>query len=237
MKTIIGADAAKLAGLQIDTLQKVRSRQITLGQWERFNNLSLKEREARFGDIKNLKLASPAEPIRSWHEKDGVIYFSLSRCLFGGEGWISYFGVEGVRMSDNTKSILYSDGFKLTHNEPIEIAVLKDTLFATDDDLTVKNIRAEAYKGTFTQGRKLFDPNADVACLIRQEFGDNEIKAMGVWWIVTMHEPIEDSDGNLSLLNANRGCDRVGHCLGQYDGRPDFSYSRDSGFAFAVSPQ
>lgn len=52
MRTIIDADAAKLAGLQIDTLQKVRSGQITLGQWERFNNLSMDDREARFGDWK-----------------------------------------------------------------------------------------------------------------------------------------------------------------------------------------
>lgn len=43
MNTIIDADAAKLAGLLIDTLQKVRSRRITLGQWERFNNLSTDE--------------------------------------------------------------------------------------------------------------------------------------------------------------------------------------------------
>lgn len=51
MDITIGADAAKLAGLQIDTLQKVRSGQITLAQWERFNNLSLEDREARFGNI------------------------------------------------------------------------------------------------------------------------------------------------------------------------------------------
>lgn len=54
MNTIIGADTAKLAGLQIDTLQKVRSGQITLDQWERFNNLSMNDREARFGDWKKL---------------------------------------------------------------------------------------------------------------------------------------------------------------------------------------
>lgn len=56
MNTIIGADAAKLAGLQIDILQKVRSGQITLGQWERFNNLSADDREARFGGWKKSEL-------------------------------------------------------------------------------------------------------------------------------------------------------------------------------------
>jgi hypothetical protein len=61
MKTI-DADAAKLAGLQIDTLQKVRSAQITFGQWERFNNLSTDDREARFGDWKKPEPTAPAEP-------------------------------------------------------------------------------------------------------------------------------------------------------------------------------
>ncbi|MCX6731443.1 MAG: hypothetical protein NTX55_00410, partial [Candidatus Parcubacteria bacterium] len=55
MSNIIGADAAKLAGLQIDTLQKVRNGQITFDQWERFNNLSSDDREARFGDWKKTR--------------------------------------------------------------------------------------------------------------------------------------------------------------------------------------
>jgi hypothetical protein len=48
----IEAETAKLAGLQIDSLQKVRSGQMTLDQWGRFNNLSPEDREARFGDGK-----------------------------------------------------------------------------------------------------------------------------------------------------------------------------------------
>jgi len=66
MKKHIDADAAKLAGLQIDTLQKVRSGQITLGQWERFNNLSTDDREARFGDWKKSEPTAPAEPIEKF---------------------------------------------------------------------------------------------------------------------------------------------------------------------------
>src|SRR3989344_5485494 len=45
----IGADAARLAGLQIDTLTKYRVGRVTLDQWERFNNLSPEAREERFG--------------------------------------------------------------------------------------------------------------------------------------------------------------------------------------------
>ena len=39
MDTIIGADAAKLAGLQIDLLQKIRSGQVTLDHLEWFSKL------------------------------------------------------------------------------------------------------------------------------------------------------------------------------------------------------
>ncbi len=62
MKRIIDAGSARLAGLQIDILQKVRKGVITLDQWERFNNLSVSEREALFGDWKPQPKAS-AEPI------------------------------------------------------------------------------------------------------------------------------------------------------------------------------
>lgn len=62
MNTIIDAGSAKLAGLQIDTLSKYRAGQLTLDQWERFNNLSPDDREARFGDWKKPEPTAPAEP-------------------------------------------------------------------------------------------------------------------------------------------------------------------------------
>lgn len=62
MSTIIDADAAKLADLLIDTFQRLRSGQLTLNQWERFNNLSMDDREARFGDWKKPEPTAPTEP-------------------------------------------------------------------------------------------------------------------------------------------------------------------------------
>ena len=45
MSTIIDADTAKLAGLQIDLLQKVRSGQVTMDHLEWFNNLTKEDRD------------------------------------------------------------------------------------------------------------------------------------------------------------------------------------------------
>lgn len=49
MKNIIGADTAKLAGLQIDTLQKIRNGQIILEHLEWFNKLNKTERDRLAG--------------------------------------------------------------------------------------------------------------------------------------------------------------------------------------------
>ena len=59
---IIQPDAVKIIGLQIDTLQKVRSGEIKLDQWERFNNLTTDDREARFGDWKKPEPTTLAKP-------------------------------------------------------------------------------------------------------------------------------------------------------------------------------
>lgn len=60
MKNIIGADAAKLAGLQIDLLQKVRLGHITLGQLEWFSGLSKDMRDALVAGEKLAPKPSPS---------------------------------------------------------------------------------------------------------------------------------------------------------------------------------
>jgi len=45
----IGVDAAKLAGLQIDLLQKIRDKQVTVGHLEWFNKLTREERDLLLG--------------------------------------------------------------------------------------------------------------------------------------------------------------------------------------------
>jgi hypothetical protein len=108
----------------------------------------------------------------------------------------------------------------------MEIAILKGSLF-TDNERITKKILAEATK------RKLSTPNAEVACLIREKFTDKEIEAMGLWWIVAMHEPIKDSGGGPSLLSADRR--GAGSWLGAYWGYPDYWWSGNDGFAFVRS--
>ena len=172
-----------------------------------------------------------SEPERCWREQDGVIYFSVTSDGATGEEWIVRLESKGFRVDDCTKGILCSPDFKPT-NGTTEVAVLKGMLFNEDERIT-NNIRAKAHAGEFTQGRELSDPNAELACLIREKFLDEEIESMGLWVIVAMHEPIKDSGGNPDLLYAYRRGD--GGWLYACWVDPYYRWSRDRGFAFSLS--
>ena len=169
-----------------------------------------------------------SKPTRSWYEKNGVIYFSVTPDGTTGEGWITRL----ESMGGYAKQVLRSPDFKPTSGVTTEVAVLKGMLFK-DNDRTPKKIRAYAEAFRTSDKRKLLEPNAELACLICEKFTEKEIEAMGLWYIVAMHEPINDSDGDPLLLCASRG--DAGRWLYACHGRPAYKLRRDSGSAFAVS--
>ena len=171
---------------------------------------------------------SVSQPTPSFRQQNSPIYLPpLVSDGTTGPLWIPRLEKQGFRIEDYAKQVLRSPDFKPTNGVTTEIAVLKGVLFE-DNDRSTKKIRAEADK------RKLEKPNAELACLIREKFTDKEIEAMGLWYIVAMHEPINDSGGDPCLLYAGRGGD--GRWLGACSDRPDSRWNRDNGFAFAVSP-
>ncbi len=161
-----------------------------------------------------------------WRKQDGVIYFSVTSDGTPGPKWIERLEGNGFRIGDSAKQVLCSPSFKPTNGITTEVAVLLGMLFR-DINRTTENIRAEADK------RKLTKPNAEVACLIREKFTDEEIEQMGLWWIVVMHEPIKDFDDDPILLSACRDCGgrRLRACVDFSDG----GWDRGNGFAFVVS--
>ena len=169
---------------------------------------------------------SVSEPTRSWREEDGVIYFTVESDGTTGEDWITRLEGNGFCVGAYTKQVLRSPDFRPTNGMTTEVAVLKGMLFEDNNRIT-KEIRAEADK------RKLSKSNAELACLTREKFTDEQIEAMGLIWIVAMHEPINDSGGDPRLLSAYRLDD--GRWLSAYYGGPDGRWGRGYGFAFVVS--
>ena len=161
-----------------------------------------------------------------WTEKDNVIRFSVTSDGTTGGEWITRLESKGFRIGSYAESILHSKSFKLTSGITYEVAVLKGKYFSDSNRIT-KTIRKEA------KNLKFSTPNTEVAPLIREKFSDKELKAMGLYWIVAMHEPIEDSDGDPLLLSADR-FDDSSWLNANYDD-PDNKWNRSDGFAFVVS--
>lgn len=160
-----------------------------------------------------------------WRVENGVIYFSVISDGTTGSQWIKRLKDKGFRVGDDAKSVLRSADFKPTTGITTVVGVLKGVLFGGNNRIT-KKIRTEADNLNFET------LNAEIACLIREEFKDEEIKAMGLWSIVTMHEPIKDDNDGLFLLGVGRvGC---GRWLRACYGGPDVSWGRGDGFAFVV---
>ena len=163
--------------------------------------------------------------MKRWTEKDNVIYFTLVSNGKTGDEWINHFEGKKLPVGSYAQSVLRHKNFKPTKAGTVHnIAVLKGELFSEEDRIT-KNIRAEAKE------RKMTEPHAEVACLIRDAFSDKEIEEMGLSWIITMHEPIPVSDGDLGVLGSNRYDD---YRLDAYNGAPDYEWNRDGGFVFSA---
>jgi hypothetical protein len=167
-----------------------------------------------------------SKPKCRWYEKEGITYFLVTSDGTTGEGWIKRLEKKGFRIGEYAESVLRSPDFKHTNGITTKIAVLRSCLFKGKHKI-IKKVHA------FAVERKLTAPNAEVACLIREAFSDEEIKLMGFWWIVVMHEFIKDSDGNPILLSAYGADDRS--WLGTYYGKPNDRWDRINGFAFVVS--
>jgi hypothetical protein len=168
------------------------------------------------------------EPVRPWREENGIIYFTITSDGTTGPEWEKWFVENGYDLWSEVSFILKSPAFIPTPTgTTTTIAVLKGALFEDRDRIT-KKIRVEA------DTKKFIKLNIEAACLIRRNFSDDEIKAMGLWGIVIMHEPTNDSDGDPDLLVINRYVSRRG--LVTFCGRPDEWWRREDGFAFAVLP-
>ena len=189
--------------------------------------MGYKDSGVKTPDIGMLRRQLSQHQIPKWREEDNIIYFSVTSDGTTGEDWISRLESKDFSVGDHAKQVLRSPDFKPTKGVTTEVSVLKGILLENNDRST-KNVRTEAGK------RKLEKPEPELACLIREKFTDKEIEQMGLWYIVAMHEPINDFAGDSCLLLANRFDDGCG--LDVYYSKPDHEWGRDSGFAFVVPP-
>lgn len=158
-------------------------------------------------------------------DDEGNIHFTLTSNGFTREQWEQHLERRGWRIGDCARQVLRLASEAPTNGVTYNIVVRPGKKISDSDRIT-KKIRAAADKKGWLK------PHWEVACLIRDTFTDEQLEQMGLWYVVTMHEPINDSIGNPSLLYSYRNDDgRWLHAL--YD-RPDALWHDLGGFAFAV---
>lgn len=186
---------------------------------------ALKALKAEFSPIVPIESVPPA-PItpKRWRDMgDYIILPVIVDRVSTGEEWIPRTAENGNRTNIYSNSVLRSDKFKTTPRGTYEVAVLKGSSFNLDP--TIKQVRDKAKE------KKFSDLNSDIACFIREQYTDEELAEMGLWWIAVIHKPIF-SDSYLRLLAVDRDGGRL---LNAYRGDPDSRSLRNGGFAFLAS--
>ncbi len=172
------------------------------------------------------KVVPMTGPAKYTVDADGNIHFTVVSNGKSGEEWITYFERDTeYRVSDYAKDILRRATEAPTNGVSYHIVVRPGSKIAGSDRVT-KKIRAAA------DGKGWKKPHWEVGPLIRDMFTDKELEEMGLWYIVAMHEPIKDSDGDPDLLCSYRDDD--GRWLSAHVGGPDGQWDARGGFAFVV---
>ena len=158
-------------------------------------------------------------------DDEGNIHFTLTSNGFTREQWEQHLECRGWRIGDYARQVLRRASETPTNGVTYNIVVRPGKKISDSDRIT-KKIRATADKKGWLK------PHWEVACLIRDTFTDEQLEQMGLWYVVTMHEPINDSGGNPNLLSARRDDD--GRRLGAYYDGPGDRWHVGGGFAFVV---
>ncbi len=142
-----------------------------------------------------------------------------------GEEFIRDFKRNDYRVGDYASDVMRKPAFVATNDKTYRLGLIKGEEFS-DAERSTKNICAEAAR------RGWLTPPAEVAPLLRETVSDEEIKHLGLWWLVVMHEPIIDSDGGARLLGLHRH--GGGQWLDTRYGKPGRRWGREDGFLFLL---
>ncbi|MFA6295199.1 MAG: hypothetical protein WC666_02120 [Candidatus Paceibacterota bacterium] len=164
-------------------------------------------------------------PVEWTVDDEGNIHFMLTSNGFTSEHWEQHLDRRGWRIGDYARQVLRRASEAPTNGVTYNIVVHLGKKISDSDRIT-KKIRAIANKKGWVK------PHWEVACLIRDTFTDGQLEQMGLWYIVTMHEPIKYSDGAPNLLDSDRR--GGGRWLHAGYARPGDSWLGDGGFAFVV---
>jgi len=141
-----------------------------------------------------------------------------------GQAWIKRLEKKGYNIGNYAKELLEHSGLKIL-KKSYNIVILKGEEMGKDW-FTNQEVRDKAKElGYLT-------PPVELAPLLREMISDEELKKMGLWWLIVMHEPITDSDGRPDVLGIGRLDE--GRWLNACHGGARYGWYRAGGFVFLV---
>ncbi len=204
----------RLAGLQVDMLQKFRSGVRTLDELDMF-----------------LQGKNPFEFERNEH---GHIVFTVTGLDLAGAEEIQLLEGAGFRFSKYSKQCLtstrsdsYNANHRLVVGQMYKVALMPTKEIERDSDRTTANLRNRGIE-KYGYGK----PLAGLVPRYREKVSDKQMEEMGFWYVAAPHDPINDSDGDPHVLYADRGGD--GSWVGAYLAEPGGQWRDDWAFAFSV---
>jgi hypothetical protein len=166
------------------------------------------------------------------NEHGHIVLTITGRALSGAEE-IERLVSAGYRVGDYAKQCLTStkgDGYDRNHlledGREYKVVLVPHKEIERDSDRTTANLRKLGEK--YGYGK----PLAGSTPRIRESVSDKQMEEMGIWYIVVLHDPIKDADGDPELLGADRNGD--GRWLHGCWDRPGSQWGVEGASAFVV---
>jgi hypothetical protein len=176
---------------------------------------------------------APFAPSAFERNEHGHAIIAISGLDCTGAEEVSRLEAAGYRVSDYAKSCFRSskgDGYDKNHRlqagRAYKIAIVPGKEIERDAERTTANLQKLGEKYGYQK------PLAGIVPRIREAVSDEMMKDLDVWYIAALHDPIKDSDGDPSVLNAFRD-DGGRWVLARWD-RPGVNWDSDGSFAFLL---
>lgn len=143
---------------------------------------------------------------RNPFEKKDRITFTVTGLGLTSEQWITRLEAGGHKLSDWARDVLskpdYDENHRLEVGKEYKVTLVFSKEIKKQKDRSTTNLKALARRELGEQS--VIGLKGELALLIREKFTNAELEAMGIFYIVVLHEPIIDSAGHARVLYSFR---------------------------------
>lgn len=138
--------------------------------------------------------------------ENGHLYFTVMGTSLKSKEWQARLKTGGHKLSEYGADVLskpdYDKNHRLEAGKTYKLGLVFGTEIAKDSKRTTANLQAHALREFGPQANEGL--KGEFALLTREKFSNAELEAMGLWYIMVLHKPIVDSDGDPRVLSSNR---------------------------------